>query len=68
MDRAKADGEPVPDIDGADRGAQVDDFLLAELDFERCQGLVDLWRERPESERTKKPLAKKTCQNNGSRS
>lgn len=40
-----------------------DDFLLAELDFERCQGLVDVWRERPKSERTKKPLAKKTCQN-----
>jgi hypothetical protein len=40
-----------------------DDFLLAELDFERCQGLVDFWRERPESERKKKPMGKKTCQN-----
>ena len=39
------------------------DIPLAQLDFARCQALVDSWRERPENTRTGAPLSKKTCQN-----
>ena len=39
------------------------DFPLAELDFARCQELVDFWRNRPLNQRTEEPLSKKTCQN-----
>ncbi len=39
------------------------DAPLAQLDFARCQALVDQWRDRPEHSRTKEPLSKKTCQN-----
>ena len=41
---------------------QRPDFPLAELDFTRCQELIDRWRERPISKRTKMPMARKTCQ------
>jgi hypothetical protein len=40
-----------------------DDFALFEMHFNRCQGLLNYWRERPESKRTKAPMARKTCQN-----
>lgn len=38
-------------------------FPLAELDFARCQELVDYWRSRPKSKHTKETLARKTCMN-----
>lgn len=38
-------------------------FPLAELDFTRCQELVDYWRFRPSSKHTKETLARKTCMN-----
>lgn len=40
-----------------------EDFKLAELDFERCQSLIDFWRNRPNDLRKKTPLTKKTCSN-----
>ncbi|MHB8897865.1 MAG: hypothetical protein ACYC6Y_03865 [Thermoguttaceae bacterium] len=39
------------------------DFPLAELDFSRCQTIVDFWRNRPMSPKTKSPLTSKTCGN-----
>ena len=39
------------------------DFPLAELDFTRCQSIVDFWRSRPENRNTDMPLSKKTCGN-----
>ena len=40
------------------------DFPLAELDFSRCQELVDHWRSRPASKHKKKEtLGRKTCVN-----
>ena len=40
-----------------------EDFKLAELDFERCQSLIDFWRNRPNDLRKKTPLTRKTCSN-----
>lgn len=39
------------------------DFPLAELDFARCQELVDHWRNRPVSRHTGETLSRKTCTN-----
>ena len=39
------------------------DLPLAQLDFGRCQALVDSWRRRPENTKTGDPLSKKTCRN-----
>jgi hypothetical protein len=42
---------------------RINDFPLAELDFTRCQGVVDFWRGRPKSRSADIPLSKKTCGN-----
>ena len=39
------------------------DVPLMHLDFARCQGLVDIWRERPTNPKSGDLLSKKTCQN-----
>ncbi len=42
---------------------RINDFPLAELDFTRCQTIVDFWRNRPKSQRDDMPLSRKTCGN-----
>jgi len=42
---------------------RINDFPLVELDFTRCQEVVDFWRNRPESLRSDSPLSHKTCTN-----
>jgi len=41
------------------------DMMLSQLDYSRCQSLIDFWRERPSDLRKKSvvPLTKKTCRN-----
>lgn len=39
------------------------DVPLMHLDFARCQGLVDIWRERPVNARSGDALSRKTCGN-----
>ena len=40
---------------------RINDFPLAELDFTKCQYVVDFWRNRPQSLSGEMPLSHKTC-------
>jgi hypothetical protein len=42
---------------------RIADFPLAELDFTRCQNVVDFWRNRPKALNGEMPLSPKTCRN-----
>ena len=42
---------------------RINDCPLAELDFTRCQNVVDFWRNRPKYQNGEMPLSHKTCGN-----